>query len=518
MNRLELAAEAARKRRGLFNPDDTTEEPAEKVVQVDVPPEFQADEDRLRPTMSHFPEASTQKIPASMADPIHVEAGTPNDGHPTQFSMEEPEILDSGRPRLSESDIETKPSVESHSIPATMAKLATGAGQPPIPPPIPEPVAPPSPVAEAALARRASREPTYDLYDAQEADRKSHLTAGMEMAARQLVGGITRTEVPQGIGAAPSRVPAVMEAQKNRRAAAVEALKEKRQARLDDSTVALHDSEIAKNNREKPPKVDPKAGNAESLRELLMSPVYADALAKKGVKPEVVAGMGEAGLKDLVTQMRTDTTNAATVEAGRASAAINREGDVDKAKRIKTWEAGQGIPDNIEATGLPTDKDKEDLKTALAGRAEVRRLANEMRAVLDKAHGAGGLERMGGDYRRELNRIQGEMTIAAKNAGGLGQITEGDMGLINSIRPDATSGWSVLRDRQSFETQLQGFEKWADNKVQSGMEARGFRMKGAGQPAAKPAGKPSPGPGYVRGVVNGKPGWVNKAAGDWEPD
>ncbi len=29
---------------------------------------------------------------------------------------------------------------------------------------------------------------------------------------------------------------------------------------------------------------------------------------------------------------------------------------------------------------------------------------------------------------------------------------------------------------------------------------------------------PSPGPGFVRGMVNGKPGWINKAAGEWEPD
>ncbi len=60
--------------------------------------------------------------------------------------------------------------------------------------------------------------------------------------------------------------------------------------------------------------------------------------------------------------------------------------------------------------------------------------------------------------------------------------------------------------------------------VQAGVspEARAKFKAGGGMLAEdvlkKSAMKPSPGPGYVRGVVNGKPGWVNKAAGDWEPD
>ncbi len=94
------------------------------------------------------------------------------------------------------------------------------------------------------------------LYGAQEADRKSHLTAGMELAGRQLVGALTRTAVPQGIGAAPSQVPAAMDAAKTRRAAVADALNRKRQgeqdeqsAKLAGSTMALHESEIEKNRR-----------------------------------------------------------------------------------------------------------------------------------------------------------------------------------------------------------------------------------------------------------------------------
>ncbi len=95
-----------------------------------------------------------------------------------------------------------------------------------------------------------------ELYDAQEADRKSRLTAGIELAGRQLVGGITQTPVGQGIGANPSQVPAAQAAIKSRSERAAEAIRLKRQgvqddrqAQMDASTLDLHASEAEKNRR-----------------------------------------------------------------------------------------------------------------------------------------------------------------------------------------------------------------------------------------------------------------------------
>lgn len=72
-----------------------------------------------------------------------------------------------------------------------------------------------------------------DIEAAREADRESRFAAGMELAGRQLVGGITRTPVPQGLGANPSEVPLAMARAKSKREQAAEALMRQRQGRLD---------------------------------------------------------------------------------------------------------------------------------------------------------------------------------------------------------------------------------------------------------------------------------------------
>ncbi len=149
--------------------------------------------------------------------------------------------------------------------------------------------------------------PDEDMWNAQEADRKSHLTAGLELAARQLVGGITRTDVPQGIGAAPSQVPAVQD----RRKQALEVLQRQRQGRLDDSTLDLRRSEIDKN----------KADAAKSLREPVVKPVdpavqpYRDAQTEH-IKAETDAlNRKPQELADKAARLR------AAVEAKRKAAA-----------------------------------------------------------------------------------------------------------------------------------------------------------------------------------------------------
>lgn len=141
-------------------------------------------------------------------------------------------------------------------------------------------VDPRDPANQAAIPGGASAaSPTVDpaeiqalteLHAAQESDRKSRLTAGMELAGRQLVAGITRTEVPRGIGANPSQVPAAMEAAKTRRQTLADQIARKRQEELDASKIALEKSETDKNNRlpeAKPPRVDP--GLSEYQRTML---------------------------------------------------------------------------------------------------------------------------------------------------------------------------------------------------------------------------------------------------------
>ncbi len=77
----------------------------------------------------------------------------------------------------------------------------------------------------------------------------------------------------------------------------------------------------------------------------------------------------------------------------------------------------------------------------------------------------------------------------------------------------------VARMRRDFAAELSSTQAGvspgarAKFKEAGGMLAEDIDKKGA--PATT---KPSPGAGYVRGAIDGKPGWINKAAGEWEPD
>ncbi len=176
-------------------------------------------------------------------------------------------------------------------------------------------------------------------------------------------------------------------------------------------------------------------------------------------------------------QMANAEATRGLQEAVISERKVNRIEDKTDKKEHEQAQRMEGMPPGIESvSGNPSDKDKESLKVALEAHEDLKRLSAEMKQVLGSTTDLG---RMTGDERRDLNRIQAEMTIAAKNIGGLGQITAGDSALIDAIRPNATSGWSILRDRASLESQLSGLDKWGDNKVESGMKARGFRRSGA---------------------------------------
>jgi hypothetical protein len=93
-----------------------------------------------------------------------------------------------------------------------------------------------------------------DLEAAREADRESRFAAGMELAGRQLVGGITRTPVPQGLGANPSEVPHAMARAKSKREQAAAVLAARRQSTMDASTLDLQKSQAEKNRRDPEPR------------------------------------------------------------------------------------------------------------------------------------------------------------------------------------------------------------------------------------------------------------------------
>lgn len=156
-----------------------------------------------------------------------------------------------------------------------------------------------------------------------------------------------------------------------------------------------------------------------------------------------------------------------------AEALQHREGEVERKKT-------EGIPANMELTegANPAPEQLKDLGTVDRGADEVHQLANRMREVLARSSKLG--RAMPGDDRRQLTQLQGEMTLALKDAGKLGQISAGDQALIDSIRPDATGVEALIRDYGSFDKQLQGMERYADDKRTAAMKSMGARHKDGG--------------------------------------
>jgi len=89
-----------------------------------------------------------------------------------------------------------------------------------------------------------------ELAEAEQADADARFRSGMGLAARQLVGGLTRTPVSQGLGAPPSRVPEARRTAEERRKAIEEAVRQKRQGALDKSRLALESAQTQRALRE----------------------------------------------------------------------------------------------------------------------------------------------------------------------------------------------------------------------------------------------------------------------------
>ena len=333
------------------------------------------------------------------------------------------------------------------------------------------------PVAPPAAAPPAEYTGDDGLADAQEADRKSRLTAGMELAARQLVGGITRTDVPQGLGPAPSGVPAAMERAKTRRQQVVDALNRSRQGALDKSTLALQAAETAKALRppqEKGPQIDYTQSKEEQ------------------------AQLGRDKLEE-------------TMRANRA----REQALADKANKPRAApKPAEDIPPGyaISAGSNPGKETRKKFSSLVSSAERMKGLTGMMREALK---GTTGLSRtMDPKTITGLKQIATMMQIEGKNVAGLGALSGPDMGLMNAIASDPTSVKTNLS--VDLPRMLDTLDAWGDASVAGDSKATGI-VKAVKQTA--PSGpKPSPGSGYERGTVKGVPGWYNKSTHDFQAD
>ena len=220
---------------------------------------------------------------------------------PPEFQAQEAELAKVQN--LGQPEAQQRPS----SIPAQVSQAMMGATRAEVRPP---------PVRE---------DDESDIEAARAADRESRFNAGMELAGRQLVGALTRTQVPQGLGANPSEVPLAMARAKSKREQAAEALRAQRQATMDASTLDLQKSQAEKNRRE--PGDVPMTPYQAS--------VDADRDADREVRKAIEARKAE----------EAERKRVAAVAAARAKAAdkAKKQGIADESAKIP-FKSGMFVP------------------------------------------------------------------------------------------------------------------------------------------------------------------------------
>lgn len=144
---------------------------------------------------------------------------------------------------------------------------------------------------------------------------------------------------------------------------------------------------------------------------------------------------------------------------------------------------GVTVPGYSVAPGAkPTTKDAEEVKSLSQARLNVKTTTDKLKELVKK-HGS---EVMPGPVKDEMDRLIGDLKLQIKDVARLGQLTEGDMKLIEAQIPQ-TTGWGAMF--QSNDRLMKNIDKtleMADSKLSSAAQARGFQASAAPQKQDEP--------------------------------
>lgn len=336
-----------------------------------------------------------------------------------------------------------------------------------------------------------------EIEEAREADRQSRFNAGMELAGRQLVAGITRTPVPQGLGVNPSEVPLAMARAKSKREQAAEALRAQRQSTMDASTLDLQRSQAEKNRREP--------------GDVPMTPAQAANIELRKTDQELRTEENRRKAEE------AERKRVAAVAAARAKAAEKSKAEGIAAESAKIpFRNGRFVPrpgtkaDDTTARQSMTDVKLyssadaaiDDLNAALSAWAKTPNAATKDQVT---ATVRGASVALNAAYKQ--GAMQGDEAAAMRNALGadLASVAGVEAVLMGLMGDDSQKSAETIGRRAA-----------AVKKQLGNMAMRSMKSANYDYEEDKPTG--SPGPGYVRGKVDGKPGWYNAKTNDWKPD
>lgn len=330
----------------------------------------------------------------------------------------------------------------------------------------PRPGTVPAQVAQSIAAVAPSTVPSVpqnveddDIANAREADRASRLTAGMELAARQLVGGITRTPVGQSIGAAPSEVPGAMARAKSRQERAAEAIRAKRQAMLDDRDLT-----------------ERQATRSDKAAAILRAEREKNAKAALHEK-ERAEDLGDRREGYAASRAIAESNN----NIAKSSLGLRVQGekrDAEKFEADKAEKAGKLVEDvppgyEIAPEARPSGEARKKFAALVGSSEKMKGLTAQMRSAMK---GTSGVSRtLDPKVVTGLQQLATQIQIEAKNVAGLGALSGPDMGLMNRLAADPTSVITNLT--VDLPKMLDQLDAWGSTQVAGESKATGIRKK-----------------------------------------
>lgn len=360
-------------------------------------------------------------------------------------------------------------------------------------------------------------------------DSATEFDTGIAKAINQGVAAITQTKAVEPMQFAAT-APGVQAEYDKKRHRMRESLMDKRNAAgdvrrgaLDQSTMELNKARMVAALREKTGKA---AANGDELS------TYKAMLKKRYPgQDEMIDGLASMkGAQDLQNSLDAWRGQDIGLKATENNlAAARREKNVDRGEdradrdRDRADKAAEDVPlgFDVDPAARPGAETRKKFSALVGSSEKMKGLTSQMRTALK---GTSAMSRvLDPKTVTSLKQLATMIRIEGKTVAELGALSGPDMGLMDSIAADPTSFQANLT--VDLPKMLDQLDAWGVNSVNGASKSSGIRRKASsvapvGGAAAAAGGqvKPSPGAGYVRGKVDGRSGWINKAKEDFIAD
>jgi hypothetical protein len=376
---------------------------------------------------------------------------------------------------------------------------------------VPEQAAPVAPMVDTRDAD--------ELAAAQAHDRQSRNASRIEQAAKHFVSGVTQTPMAGMSQQAPSQVPQAMAAAKTRRELLERELMRKRQGGLDQMAADENKSQADLRRAQIEALILKKNGKGDPTEELASAKTI---FAKRYPEhADLINGASSLKvLQDLQNSLDAQRGQDKGIEAAQIAASATRyEKNIDRGE------------DKAAADAKKIDDDAKALAADMKGRGVISKRLRDLEATIPASGDVPGTGIMGDalawfDSKAGTDFQSPKAVIVRQNIGKLmAAILREQSGATVSEQEYARAVMNGLSTRNATTTRqalkdLQAEFAIGEKEIKTKYPKAAietYEKRAGGQPTpAIP--KPSPGPGYVRGAIDGKPGWINNAKGEWEPD